>query len=123
MNLPSLVDLYGIARFRAIESEVLKGISTDHHTVFALGGGTLDEAQSREWLSGRSSIVYLRIDPSDLSNRGTRSPPKTFGQRDFFEVCQERLPIYEKVCHYVIDVNKKTVEDLVTELIELRPWH
>ncbi len=79
--------------FRELESSVLKALGDRPPAVVALGGGTLSEAQNRNWIAGRGTTVWLHVPFEVLLDRLTQQEQD---RRPLFESEAEARKLYEK---------------------------
>lgn len=102
-----LFDRLGEKEFRALESSKL--LSLEHLTghVIATGGGTILNANNRDFLSQLGTVVFLNTPRSIIESRLPR----------FLSKYEARLGIYTSMAHHVV-----TGEDQLWEVIRLDPF-
>jgi shikimate kinase len=110
----------GEEAFRALEKIILRTALLEDGAVLSLGGGacvSLD-AQSALRASG-AFIVYLKISLSQVSSRVgfNQGRPLLMGnpRAQWQSLMNERAPIYEGLASYVVEVDNKSVSDIVDE--------
>ena len=111
-TLQNLIDEHGAAGFIAIENEALCGIEATN-SVIATGGSAVYSEEAMHHFSAMGTIVYLRISfeslvnrLGDLAERGVVMMGDVRTLRDLYE---ERLPLYERYAHVVVDVDDQTI--------------
>jgi shikimate kinase len=108
--------------FRAIEKSVLRKELLSDDTILALGGGAPMSIDAQSALRAIASpVVYLDISLSSVAPRigFNRDRPLLLNNpRGQWELLmQERRPIYESIADTVIDVNAKSEQDIVDEIL------
>jgi shikimate kinase len=108
--------------FRALEKIALRVALLEDETILSLGGGACmnKDAESALRASG-AFIVYLRISLSEVSSRigFNRDRPLLLGspRAQWQTLMNERAPIYESLSGYTVDVDGKTAESIVDEIL------
>jgi shikimate kinase len=104
-----------------LEKIILRTALLEDGAVLSLGGGacvSLD-AQSALRASG-AFIVYLKISLSQVSSRVgfNQGRPLLMGnpRAQWQSLMNERAPIYEGLASYVVEVDNKSVSDIVDEI-------
>ena len=108
--------------FRAIEKSVLRKELLSDDTILALGGGAPMSIDAQSALRAIASpVVYFDISLSSVAPRigFNRDRPLLLNNpRGQWELLmQERRPIYESIADTVIDVNAKSEQDIVDEIL------
>ena len=119
--LHELITKYGTEGFWKIEEEVNASIQVKR-TVIATGGSVIYGPAAMEHFKEIGRIVYLKLSCEtirerlgDLSERGvTLREGQTL--QDLYE---ERVPLYEKYADMVLDCEKKSIREIVTQLGKL----
>ncbi len=122
MSIPQIFSEHGEAGFRRIESRILERLNNEaDHTVISVGGGLPLRAENRAILSELGTVVFLRTRPDTVLSRlegdVTRPLLQVANKREKVEqLLADRNPIYEQAAHLVIDVDRKSPEQIVQEL-------
>lgn len=119
--LHELIEEHGVEGFWKIENEVNASIDTQN-SVIATGGSAVYGAEAMEHLREIGKVVYLKLPYEevaerlgDLNARGvTLMPGQTLA--DLYE---ERMPLYEKYAHIVVECRGKVLRELATEVAEI----
>lgn len=105
--------------FNRIEEQVNSQITADH-SVIATGGSVIYGPKAMEHLRSIGTVVYLKVSCADLkkrlgdlTKRGVVLEP---GQT-LDDLYKERIPLYEKYAHIVVNVSHKNVQQSI-EAIE-----
>lgn len=101
-RVATLFELEGEAAFRRREQQLLEEVLRSEDQVVATGGGAVLSASSRERVSERGFVVYLKIDiPQQLHRlaRDTQRPLLAGGDRraKLESLAAVRNPLYESV--------------------------
>ena len=113
----------GEERFRELESDALAQ-ALDSDGIVALGGGAcVAESAQAQLRNTKAPIVFLNISLSAISSRvgfDKARPLLAINPRSKWqELMEKRRPIYEGLATTTITVDGRTVDDLVTEIMEL----
>lgn len=119
--LHELIEENGVEGFWRIENEVNASLRLER-SVIATGGSVIYGAEAMEHLRSIGSVVYLKLPLrevkerlGDLEARGvTLRPGQTV--EDLYE---ERIPLYEKYAHIVVDCAGKQIREVVREIAAL----
>ncbi len=127
VTIKEIVDQKGWPFFRAEEKAVIQDMATLNQGVVALGGGAILDPGNREILKEKSPIVWLTADvqtiirrmQSDLHN-GDNRPPLSGKDREeeIREMIAQRYALYERMAHFRIDTEGKSIEEVAEEIIE-----
>ena len=116
--LSELIEEHGVEGFWELENQV--NASLDYkNTVIATGGSAVYGKEAMEHFRSTATVIYLKLSfeevesrLGDLAARGvTVRPGQTL--RDLYE---ERMPLYEKYAHLILDCGGKQIREIVTEL-------
>ena len=113
----------GEDRFRALEKAVLRKELLTDETILALGGGAPISIDAQSALRAIASpVIYFDISLASVAPRigfNRDRPLLLHNPRGQWEtLMQERRPIYESIADIVIDVNAKSEEAIVAEILE-----
>lgn len=129
-SIKEIFEQDGEARFRELESEVVREVAKLQDVVISLGGGAILKEENRAALkeSGHK-IIYLKCEPEELYRRiqadeatSLMRPSLTGSGGSLEEVEQvlaQREPIYRSVMTAELDVTNLSVEDAVVYIVRL----
>ena len=112
----------GLAGFLEIENDVNSRIEAQN-SIIATGGSVVYGEQAMRHLKEIGTVVYLEVNPETVLKRlkGDTTRPLLQGGdvtqrvKEFLAV---RGPIYRETAGMVVDVNDRTVDEIVAELEE-----
>ena len=109
------VDRLGYQALRAIETEILSGLSLED-CVLSTGGSAVYGEAAMQNLKSQAQIIYLQCSPATLKDRvkdfGSRGLAKPATQT-LAELYAEREPLYRKFACETICCDKKSEQELV----------
>lgn len=127
-SVAKVIEKYGWAVFRALESEVLSDAASGPPKVVATGGGVVLSAENRAVMRKKGLVFYLSAPAEVLADR-LRADPKTdqrpslTGRSVVDEVAQvlaEREALYRDAAHQVIDAADDFEHEIQTILSAIR---
>ena len=125
-KISDIFEYYGEAHFRKLETEIVKELALKDELVVSTGGGLVLKSENNAILKQNGVIVFLRASLETLAKRlnvdGTRPLLQTSTEsiRDRLErLMRERMPVYEHVADYIVDVDGKTPEAIAKEIVRL----
>lgn len=129
MPIKDFFEQFGEPAFRDLEEQVIDELTQQPASVLATGGGAVLRPATRERLSARGTVVYLRASPERLIQRLRRDTKRPLLQvadplKRLKALQRERDPLYQAVARYVIDVQSTSLSMLVNRVlmqIELQP--
>ena len=114
-KLQEIIDQVGNDAFLKMEEDCVRGLECDQ-TVVATGGSVVYGKEAMRLLHENGLVVYIRLPYEEierrLSNLATRGVTLKKGQtlRNLYD---ERIPLYEKYAHVVIDAEHQWLRDTV----------
>ena len=124
MNIPTIFDLYGEAKFRETEAREIAKLVSSKPAILSTGGGAFMHEETRAIINKDAISVWLKAKPETLAGRisNTESRP-LLKDKDPVEVLTElskqRSPFYEQA-HLTIDtdgMSLNTAIDKVTSVM------
>lgn len=118
MPIRQIFEQLGEDAFRKIEAAMLKQCEAYHNTVIATGGGVVEYRENRDYLSSQCTI-FLRGGEQVLWQRvkDDTNRPLAVSQSLFQKRYEIRKLMYEESAAVVIDIDDKTVKDIVAEIL------
>lgn len=118
--LQAILDELGFEKFIEEEGRTICEVSSEH-AVIATGGSAIYYAPAMEHLADISEIIYLRLSLKEIdgriNNRATRGIALKDGQT-LATLYEERVPLYEKYAHRIIDCDGKNPEQVLQEIVK-----
>lgn len=123
MTISKLFETQGEERFRQLETEVLSELLEEAKgEVISVGGGLPLREENRNILKKLGTVVYLQVSTETVLKRlaGDTTRPLLQGE-DVVERVKSLLayrgPIYAEAAHQVVRVDKRTLDEIVGEII------
>ena len=123
-EISTIFERFGEEYFRALETEIVKELVQEDGLVLSVGGGLVLKEENVSLLKCNGKIVYLRASVETLTERltadTTRPLLKTDGEslsERIEKILTARAPIYEGVADFTVDVDGKTSEETVDEIM------
>lgn len=115
--LHELIAEYGIEGFWKIENDINASLEK-RNNIIATGGSVIYGSGAMEHLREIGTVIYLKLPFEEIADRlgdlNARGVTLREGQtlRDLYE---ERIPLYEKYAHKVIDCSGKCIREIAEE--------
>jgi shikimate kinase len=110
----------GEAYFRQLERAKISELLNSFNGVLSLGGGSVLDESTRQALA-IAPVVWLKVSSGDASSRvglGLSRPVLMGNVRStLVKLLEERTPLYEEVADWEIDTSKKSIEEVVQEVL------
>ncbi len=110
----------GEAYFRQLERAKISDLLDSFNGVLSLGGGSVLDESTRQALA-IAPVVWLKVSSGDASSRvglGLSRPVLMGNVRStLVKLLEERTPLYEEVADWEIDTSKKSIEEVVQEVL------
>jgi shikimate kinase len=119
--LHELISENGVEGFWKIENDVNASLNL-HRSVIATGGSAVYGAEAMEHLREIGTVLYLKLPYEEVEERlgdlNARGVTLKDGQtlKDLYE---ERIPLYEKYAHRVIECSGKQLREIVRLAAEM----
>ena len=122
-KITEIFEKHGEAYFRALEEGVADTLSRKDELVVSTGGGFFMSGRNAKLLKKNGKIIFLRAEMKTLKARleGDNTRPLLQGKEPLGHklnsLIKFRYPIYESVSDYALDVDEKTVDEIVDEIM------
>ena len=124
-DISAIFNEHGEEYFRQLEAETVQGLVMQDGLMISTGGGLVLKKSNVDALKKTGKIVYLRATVETLSNRlkGDLSRPLLQSETESLtdrltRILSIRSDIYTSVADYIVDVDKKSADDVAKEIIE-----
>ena len=117
----------GESFFRALETKTLEEFRDKSYTrIISVGGGTPVNPVNRELLRQCGTVVYLRVRPETVYERLKNDTSRPLLQCEkpldrIHSLMTERREAYEETADIIIDVDDKSMEEVLEELTAQLP--
>ena len=125
MTIPQIVETYGWARFREIESQVTQKVARLRGIINATGGGVVLNPQNINALRAAGIVFWLDVSVDNILHRIGEDPnrPSLTGRAsrrdDMAATLAEREALYRQAAHYVVDTSGKSQEHIAEEIVKI----
>ncbi|MBO4625538.1 MAG: shikimate kinase [Bacteroidales bacterium] len=120
-SIPAIFEADGEKGFRRLEKQALEQTVAKYSestAVLALGGGTVTVPGAIGLLQEKTLCIYLQADEETLrGNLEGRTEGRPLAGEGWEARLAERLPLYEKAAHVILDTNGLAPEEIADEII------
>jgi shikimate kinase len=121
LSYRKIYEKVGELEFRKMESTVLEQLEGIKDTIIAVGGGVVLSPSNVSTLAKLGPLIYLKLSKETLRSRTLGEPlPAYLNPKDAagsFEIHYNgRLPRYEEIDAFSIDLEKKTQNEIIQEI-------
>lgn len=121
-TIPLIFEIEGEASFRQREADVIRDLTAQQGIVLATGGGAVLNEQSRRFLHGRGTVIYLRASVNSILQRTSHDRNRPLLQTAdprarIEELSKQRAPLYEEVAHIIIETGRPNVQSVVQNIL------
>ena len=113
-SIPEIFRDEGEEYFRDLESAVAMEMGQMTSAVISTGGGIVNREENYYAMAENGRMVFLDKEPSDLPTVG-RPVSQAVGVERLYEM---RLPLYRAWADQEIDINDKSIDEIVKEIAE-----
>lgn len=119
ITIQRIFDMYGEAHFRKLEQDLTSKLSSVTSAVISTGGGIITDVQNTIELKKMGKVVYLKASIEQLeANLGGDFENRPMLQKHSLNaILKVRQSLYESAANLIIDVDGKSSEALVEEII------
>ena len=121
VRIPVIFDIEGEEGFRRREKEMIDELTQVGNLVLATGGGAVLDAENRDRLKQRGTVVYLRATAEHLYNRTRRDRNRPLLQTDnpkqkIIDLLEQRDPLYQEVADVIVNTGEDNIKSVVKRL-------
>lgn len=125
-DIPSIFKRFGEAEFRKLEREVVNELALQDGLIISTGGGLVLQKENVEALKRNGKILFLRASVETLFKRLKADASRPLLQSEtqsllerLTSLLRQRAPIYEGVADWVVDVDKKTPDEIADKIMHM----
>ncbi len=123
LNCRKIYEKEGEEYFRALEHQVLLDLHPTSESIIATGGGSVLCQKNRSLIAELGSVIYLRRDPAILEKEIFNGDLPAFIDQSnphpsFSKVYQKRSLFYEELAQYTIDIDHRSLPQVVEKLCQ-----
>jgi shikimate kinase/3-dehydroquinate synthase len=121
-SIALIFEIEGEQSFRQREAEVIRELTAQQDIVLATGGGAILDADSRQYLKSRGTVVYLRASVNNILQRTSHDKNRPLLQtadprKRIEDLSRQRDPYYREVAHITIETGRPNVQWLVQTIL------
>lgn len=122
-SLPQIINELGEDGFSRVEGAATEKACEGDGVLISTGGSVVYSEGTMECLREYTRVIYLRVSRQTLVKRiiGDRyRETRIIGLkgRTLEDVIDERLPLYEKYAHVIVDAETGGIENIVARIVE-----
>ena len=123
IKIKEIFNSKGESYFRDLEVKILEETLTSKSAVISTGGGIVQREKNRLLLENEKNVFFLNSSVKRQFERTKDSDKRPLlNKGDNFQTLRElykkRLPYYENVSRYEIEMDNKTNEEIVEQIIK-----
>jgi len=121
-SIPLIFEIEGEQGFRQREAEIIRELTAQHDIVLATGGGAVLNADSRQYLKERGTVIYLRASVNSILQRTSHDKNRPLLQtanprKRIEELACQREPYYREVADIIIETGRPNVQWLMNVIL------
>ena len=122
-KITEIFERHGEEYFRLLETQVADVLSKKDDLIISTGGGMFTKEKPAKLLKETGKIVFLRAKLETLKERleGDTTRPLLQGGEPLAQklnrLISARYPVYEDIADFIVDVDEKSVDEIVDEII------
>lgn len=121
-SIPLIFEIEGEQGFRQREAEIIKELTAQHNIVLATGGGAILNAESRQYLKERGTVIYLRASVNSILQRTSHDKNRPLLQtadprKRIEELACQREPYYREVADIIVETGRPNVQWLMNAIL------
>ena len=120
-KLSQLIEEKGVEGFKRLENEVNASIDAQN-SVIAPGGSAVYGKEAMELFRAIGKVIYLRLPLEAVEKRLKNARARGVVMPEGYtlkELYDERVPLYEKYAHMIVDCDRETLDDTVEAVLSL----
>ena len=124
MSIPEIFEKYGEARFRELETEVLKSMASLPEGIVSCGGGIIKSDTNISAMTSMGDVVLLTAEPATFLERvsANNDRPLLSGRKnesDIRQLLDERSPYYDKAADYRVTTDNTSPGHVADDIISI----
>ncbi|MBS1171110.1 MAG: aroB [Burkholderiaceae bacterium] len=121
-SIALIFEIEGEESFRRREADVIRDLTAEKGIVLATGGGAILNANSRDYLKTRGTVIYLRASINSILHRTGNDRKRPLLQTEdprkkLEELAKQREPLYTEVASIIIDTGRPNVHSVLQGIL------
>jgi shikimate kinase len=122
LSISEIFSQHGEQHFREAETQVLRELSANRHSIIVTGGGIVLRQENVDLLKKLGTIVWLDADEEKLFQRASRRGERPLLQTEnprktFSELFQSRRSAYDTAADFRIDTTLLTHDEVAEKIL------
>ncbi|WP_075434252.1 shikimate kinase AroK [Buchnera aphidicola] len=124
LSICDIFNLKGEPEFRIQEEKIIKELTGEKGIILATGGGSIMSLKSRNLLSSRGIVIYLRTTiheqlkrVSTNKNRPLLSQNHEISKKTLSSLLEVRSPLYRDIANIIIDTSNRKSGLIISNLL------
>lgn len=122
IKIPSIFELYGESKFRAMEKEMCLKYAKRNTKAISTGGGIILDKENIEYLKQNGIIIFLDVPLQELIQRNPKDRPLLQDQNNVEILYNKRIDLYRKHADIIVEKRgfkgKETINEIEVKLNE-----
>lgn len=122
VSISTIFEYEGEEGFRVRESILIDDLTQEHGIVLATGGGAVLNESSRDALTARGLVIYLKVSLREQLRRTKGDKNRPLLQKNIEDtlkkMAENRTPLYESVADYTFVTDNSSARRLVSNIVE-----
>ena len=123
VEIDLIFEIEGEEGFRNREQRLIEELTALDDIVLATGGGAILNAENREFLKTRGTVIYLQATPEQLYKRTDKDRTRPLLNTDnklgrIREILKAREPLYKEIADKIVSTSGKSVKQIVNKLVK-----
>lgn len=126
MSIAEIFSEFGEAKFRKLETEVIRSLSEQNQLVVSLGGGApiielnrrrICETGKSIWLRAEADLLWERISVDSQSDQQRPDLTSSGGLQEVVQLLKHRDPIYAECADFTIEIERQSPSEISRQIV------
>ncbi len=126
MSIAEIFSEFGEAKFRKLETEVIRSLSEQNQLVVSLGGGApiielnrrrICETGKSIWLRAEADLLWERISVDSQSDQRRPDLTSSGGLQEVVQLLKHRDPIYAECADFTIEIERQSPSEISRQIV------
>ncbi len=126
MSIAEIFSEFGEAKFRKLETEVIRSLSEQNQLVVSRGGGApiielnrrrICETGKSIWLRAEADLLWERISVDSQSDQRRPDLTSSGGLQEVVQLLKHRDPIYAECADFTIEIERQSPSEISRQIV------